>query len=198
MRRIAVVGAVLCAVAALAVPAGAKVLRVGSFHGIKGQFTSIQAAVDAARRGDWILIGPGDYKTRQIRTPKGAPNFPAGVLVTTRGLHIRGMSRSQVIVDGTRPGSSACSNKAAAQNFGLKAAASGPSESPYATAAAAGKPSGVNGLMVWKAANVSIENLTACNFLGGARDAGNEIWWNGGANSGKVGGHGYRGAYLTT
>jgi hypothetical protein len=31
---------------------------------------------------------------------------------------------------------------------------------------------------VWKAANVSIENLTACNFLGGSREAGNEIWWN--------------------
>ncbi len=52
--------------------------------------------------------------------------------------------------------------------------------------------------MVYKAANVSIENLTACNFLGGARDAGNEIWWNGGANSGKIGGHGFYGSYLTT
>ena len=52
--------------------------------------------------------------------------------------------------------------------------------------------------MVWKAANVSIENLTACNFLGGKGDAGNEIWWNGGANSGKIGGHGFYGSYLTT
>jgi hypothetical protein len=56
---------------------------------------------------------------------------------------------------------------------------------PYAAVKAAGGASGVNGLMVWKAANVSIENLTACNFLGGSRDAGNGIWWNGGADSGK-------------
>ncbi len=195
MRRTVVVGAVLCAFCALAVSAGAKVLRVGSFHGVKGQFTSVQAAVNAAKPGDWILIGPGDYKTTQIRTPKGAPNFPAGVLVTTGNLHIRGMSRSKVIVDGTRPGSSVCSNKPAAQNFGLKGTGG---ESSYAVAAAGGKASGVNGLMVWKAPNVSIENLTACNFLGGARDAGNEIWWNGGAGSGKVGGHGFYGAYLTT
>ncbi|MGH2894560.1 MAG: hypothetical protein ACRDPM_15055, partial [Solirubrobacteraceae bacterium] len=44
---------------------------------------------------------------------------------------------------------------------------------------------------------VSIENLTACNFLGGSREAGNGIWWNGGAESGKVGGHGFTGRYLT-
>jgi hypothetical protein len=199
MRRTAVVGAVLCAFCALAVSAGAKVLRVGSLHGVRGQFTSVQAAVNVAKPGDWILIGPGDYKTTQIRTPKGAPNFPAGVLVTTRNLHIRGMSRSKVIVDGTRLGSSVCSNKPSAQNFGLKGASGESSYAvPAAAAAAAGKASGVNGLMVWKAPNVSIENLTACNFLGGARDAGNEIWWNGGANSGKVGGHGFYGAYLTT
>jgi hypothetical protein len=52
--------------------------------------------------------------------------------------------------------------------------------------------------MVYRARNVSIENLTACNFLGGSADAGNEVWWNGGADSGKVGGHGFSGGYLTT
>ncbi len=50
---------------------------------------------------------------------------------------------------------------------------------------------------MWKANNVSIENLTACNFLGGAGDSGNEIWWNGGDGSGKVGLTGYTGSYLT-
>jgi hypothetical protein len=44
---------------------------------------------------------------------------------------------------------------------------------------------------------VSIENLTACNFLGGAGDSGNEIWWNGGDGSGKIGLTGYTGDYLT-
>ncbi|MGZ4351090.1 MAG: hypothetical protein ACXVRX_11275 [Solirubrobacteraceae bacterium] len=199
MRRSAVVVAVLIASCALAASAMAKVLRVGSFHGIKGQFTSIQAAVDAAKPGDWILIAPGDYKTSHISVPRGAAKFPAAVLITTPNLHIRGMNRRTVVVDGTRPGSGVCSNKGSAQNFGQHGSASSKASPyvPYARDAAAGA-SGVNGVMVWKAANVSIENLTACNFLGGSRDAGNEIWWNGGAESGKVAGHGFTGQYLTT
>ncbi|MHB1568830.1 MAG: hypothetical protein ACYC0H_06465, partial [Solirubrobacteraceae bacterium] len=192
MRRAAVVAIVIGALAGLAGTAGAKVLRVGTYKGIRGQYTTIQAAVNAARPGDWILIAPGDYKTSKIVTPKGYPDFPAAVLITKRNLHIRGMSRSGVIIDGTKPGSSVCSRKGSAQNFGLSGGASGPYSSGSSKA-----PSGVNGLMVWKAANVSIENLTACNFLGGSRDTGNEIWWNGGANSGKVGGHGFYGAYLS-
>ena len=197
MRRAFVVLLALAAVLSLASAAGARVLRVGSYRGIRGQYSSIQAAVKAARAGDWILVGPGDYKTKpsSISTPKGSPDFPAGVLITTRNLHIRGMNRNKVIVDGTRPGSAVCSRRGSAQNLGLKGAASA---SGYAVVSAATPPSGVNGLMVWKAPNVSIENLTACNFLGGSRDAGNEIWWNGGANSGKVGGHGFYGAYLST
>jgi len=68
-------GAVSTAVVALLAVAGAsptrvqgasagspaRVLRVGSYHGIRGQFASIQAAVDAAHPGDWVLVGPGDY-----------------------------------------------------------------------------------------------------------------------------------------
>jgi hypothetical protein len=197
MRRtvplLAALGVSLC----LTGTALASVLTVGSYHGIKGQYTTIQAAVRAAKPGDWILLGPGDYKTRasQVATPRGAGNFPAAVLITTPNLHIRGMNRKSVIVDGTKPGSPRCSNKASAQNFGASDPASGGSVGSYARTAKA--PTGLNGLMVWKARNVSIENLTACNFLGGASDAGNEIWWNGGADSGKVGGHGFYGGYLT-
>ena len=192
MRRVLVVLlAAGASLSLLAAGASAKVLRVGSWHGVRGQYKSIQAAVNAAKPGDWILIGPGDYKTTKIHTPKGGQDFPAAVLITKRNLHIRGMNRAKVIVDGTKPGSAACSRKQSAQNFGLKGGGGGAYSS-------GGTRSGVNGLMVWKAANVSIENLTACNFLGGSRDAGNEIWWNGGANSGKVGGHGFHGAYLTT
>ena len=51
--------------------------------------------------------------------------------------------------------------------------------------------------MVWKAADVWVQNLTVCNFPSGKGDAGNEVWWNGGDGSGKVGGHGYYGSYLT-
>jgi hypothetical protein len=197
MRRAAAVVAVLIGCCALAVSAGAKVLRVGSFHGTQGPYASIQAALKVARPGDWILVGPGDYKTTHIYTPKGAPKFPAAVLITTPDLHIRGMNRKTVIFDGTKAGSPVCSNKTSAQNFGLAGPASSASGYPYAAVKDTGGASGLNGLMVWKARNVSIENLTACNFLGGSRDAGNEIWWNGGAESGKVGGHGFTGQYLT-
>jgi hypothetical protein len=55
--------------------------------------------------------------------------------------------------------------------------------------------------VVWKAGNVWVQNLTACNFLGGSGgdgQTGNEIWWNGGAGSAKIGGWGFQGSYLTT
>ena len=48
-------------------PAAARVLRVAQGHPpstAAPQFSSIQAAVDAARPGDWILIAPGDYHER--------------------------------------------------------------------------------------------------------------------------------------
>ncbi len=212
MRRLVAVLLVLGAVLSMTAMAGAKVLRVGTYRGIRGQFTTIQAAVKAARPGDWILIAPGDYKTRRgsITAPKGHPQFPAGVLITTRDLQIRGMNRNTVIVDGTRPGSARCSRATSAQNFGARSSGSvggysraaypdtADTRSAYPRSAAAAAATGENGLMVYKAPNVSIENLTACNFLGGSADAGNQIWWNGGANSGRVGGHGFYGAYLTT
>jgi hypothetical protein len=163
--------------------AGAKVLRVGTYKGIKGQFKSIQAAVDAAKPGDWILIGPGDYKEDSDRAPAGHGDAPAGVLITTPHLYLRGMDRNGVVVDGTKPGSARCSRKPGDQEFG-------PETGEHHTA------QGLNGLMVWKATDVWIQNLTACNYLHGAGDTGNEIWWNGGDGSGQVGGHGYFGSYL--
>jgi hypothetical protein len=58
-----------------------------------------------------------------------------------------------------------------------------------------------NGIEVYKANNVWVENLTARNFDTGsecsAEDCGNEIWWNGGANTNKIGAHGWYGSYLT-
>ena len=56
---------------------------------------------------------------------------------------------------------------------------------------------GRNGILVWKANDVSVENLTVCNFLAGTGASGNQVWWNGGDNSGKIGMHGYWGSYLT-
>ncbi len=60
-------------------------------------------------------------------------------------------------------------------------------------------PGGSNGIEVFKASDVWIENLTARNFdradAGGP--GGNQIWWNGGSDSEKIGGHGWFGKYLT-
>ncbi len=67
------------------------------------------------------------------------------------------------------------------------------------------KPNGSNGIEVFKANNVWIENLTVRNFdkanAKGEPEAngggGNEIWWNGGAGSGHQSVHGWYGRYLT-
>jgi hypothetical protein len=143
-------------------------------NGVAPQFATIQEALAVAKPGDWILVAPGDYKTPTGTAPAGASTTPAGVLVTTPGIHIRGLDRNGVVIDGTKSGP-ACSNAAADQS---------------------GNP--LNGIMVWKADNVSVENLTVCNFMAGpGTNTGNEIWWNGGANSAKIGGWGYTGRYLT-
>jgi hypothetical protein len=58
---------VLAAVAALVLAGSAladsstsssTVLLVGTYQGKAGQYSSIQAAVDAAQPGDWILVAP--------------------------------------------------------------------------------------------------------------------------------------------
>ncbi|HEX7353236.1 MAG TPA: hypothetical protein VF288_00190 [Mycobacteriales bacterium] len=211
-RVVAVAGAAGLAAAALvgcgaaanhsAAPTG-HVLLVGTFHGHAGHYTTIQAAVDAAKPGDWILIAPGDYHAQADLSGKHAGGGSGGsgyggassgsgygnsggfggVLITTSGIHLRGMSRSAVVVDGTKPGSPQCSAAAADQQLG----ATGPD----------GKPLGRNGIVVYQANNVSIDNLTVCNFLAGSGSSGNGIWWNGGAESGQIGLHGYEGSYLT-
>src|SRR5215475_8044971 len=100
-------------------------------------FTTIQDAVNAAAPGDWVLIDVGVY--------------PEAVYITTPKLHIRGMDRNGVIVDGQH-------------QVG-------------------------NGIEVWKADGVWIENLTVRNFDRATLDGedGNEIWWNGGDGSGQIG-----------
>ncbi len=165
--------AAAAALAAWMAAAGAapQVLQVGTFQGRAGGFATIQAAVHAAHPGDWILIAPGDYHEQ------GSPQ--AGVWIGTPGVHLRGMDRNGVIVDGTNPGFGACSSDPAAQNLGPGGA-------------------GRNGIEVYKVDGVSIENLTACNFLSDANgNLGNEIWWNGGDGSGLIGMGSFHGAYLT-
>jgi hypothetical protein len=52
----------------------------------KNIYSTIQGAVNAANPGDWVLIEPGKYNE--------------SVLVETPGLHIRGLNRNTVILDG--------------------------------------------------------------------------------------------------
>jgi hypothetical protein len=115
----------------------------------KGHFATIQAAVDASKPWGWVLIEPGVYEE--------------SVVVTTPGLHIRGMNRNEVIVEGNH------------------------------TVA--------NGIEIHKTNDVWVENLTVRNFDFGEscpdEECGNEIWWNGGSGSGRVGAHGWWGSYLT-
>jgi hypothetical protein len=85
--RSAAVAVLACALAGvMAASAAARVLVVTKRHALYPHYGSIQAAVKAARAGDWILIGPGVYHG-QVRIAKP-------------GLHLRGMNRNAVILDG--------------------------------------------------------------------------------------------------
>jgi hypothetical protein len=151
-----------------------RVLRVGVFNGKKGQCRTIQEAVHAAAPGNWILIGPGDYKqssSQQMAGAVGDDRAGADIVITTPGLHIRGMNRNEVMIDGTKPGSPECSSEEAAQYRG--------------TPEAGGRFSGNNGIVVYKAEGVWLQNFSACNFVSGEKGGGDEIWFDGGQASGK-------------
>jgi len=174
LRRCSLIVAATTLAALAAAPATfGRVLRVGSYHGVAGQYKTIQSAVHAAKPRDWVLIAPGDYHEQGV---SGAGE-PAGVLIRTSRLHLRGMNRNSVIVDGTKPGSPPCSRAASDQER---------------------TTDGRNGIEVFKASGVYIENLTVCNYLTGPNGGeGNEIWWNGGDGSGKIGMGPWRGNYIT-
>ena len=135
-------------------------------------YRTVRAAVAAARPGDWVLIWPGVYHEKSKAWPT------AGVWVSTPGIHIRGLNRSKVIIDGSNgPASHPCPSSPELQdtNGGV----------------------GRDGIVVWKASGVTIQNLTVCDYLSGTGGHGNEIWWNGGDGSGKIGIGAYYGSYLT-
>src|SRR6266446_4869838 len=174
-RRAVLLASLVVAAAFAASPSLAgsvHVWRVGTYRGISGQFQTIQAAVDAARPGDWILVAPGDYH----ENGSSDPELPAGVLIRTPGIHLRGLDRNSVIVDGTRVGArTPCSSDPAFQVTGR------------------------DGIEVYKASGTYVENLTVCNFLTDPATGGhgNQMWWNGGDGSGQIGMHSYWGNYLT-
>jgi ribosomal protein L24 len=145
----------LGASASTALASNANIVRKGAppakFPPNTHYFTTIQAAVNASKAGDYVLIEPGVY------------DEAVKVTSAQSGIWIRGMNRNKVIVDGqNKPG---------------------------------------NGIEIEKANDVWVENLTVRNFDTGAgcpvESCGNEIWWNGGPD-GKIGAHGWFGAYLTT
>ena len=167
---------------AAALAAGPNVLLVGPAGTPGAQYTSIQAAVNAAQPGDWVLVAPGVYHEKGFTPTNLAPsNFdpghpkPAAVYITTPNLHLRGMNRDTVIIDGTNlsatqasgtlpAGSPACSSDPALQDPGVKD--TGNTVHPR------------EGILVFKTSGVSIENLAVCNSLE------NEIWWNQGDGTG--------------
>jgi hypothetical protein len=183
------VGAMVTAVAVVPIlssptaAADPHVLRVGTWNGIAGQYATIADAVSAAQPGDWVLVGPGDYHEQMDHQPN-ATKAGAAVLITTAGLHLRGMDRNQVVIDGTKPGAPQCSSAPGDQDLGPLDGSS--------------QPLGRNGLVVSKVDGTTVDNLTACNFLNGNGGGGNEIWWNGGDGSGLQGMNSYSGSYLST
>ncbi|MEA2647356.1 MAG: hypothetical protein QOE92_2439 [Chloroflexota bacterium] len=193
-RRIALAAAGALSLAAPfggAHAAGPSVLLVGPAGTPGAQYESIQAAVDAAAPGDWVLVAPGVYHE------KGSDE--AGVLIQKPGIHLRGMDRNQVIVDGTRfsaaaragtapAGSAACSSQEADQD--ITAAGMNGVEAKGFTGSIDS-----NDFVGHLADDVWIENLTVCNYLTGD-EGGNEIWWNGGDGQGLIGMSGLYGDYL--
>jgi hypothetical protein len=116
-------------------------------------YSTVQGAVTASEPNGWVLIEPGKYDE--------------AVLVTTPGLHIRGMDRNGVIIDGRHE----LGPKGEGRN-GVEA---------FKT----------NNISV---ENLTVRNFDRASRDG---SAGNEIWWNGGDGTGQIGAEGWHGAYLT-
>ncbi len=159
-----------------------QVLHVGSWQGKTGEYQTVEDAVAAAKPGDWILVGPGDYHEQTDHHVDSPSEAGAAVMIDQPDLHLRGMDRNTVVIDGTRPGAPQCSSVPSDQDLGPTGG---------------GNPLGRNGIVVFEADGVSIDNLTACNFLTGDGGGGNAIWWNGGDGTGTQNLASLEGSYLS-
>ncbi|HEV3232127.1 MAG TPA: hypothetical protein VG245_07720 [Candidatus Dormibacteraeota bacterium] len=198
--RLGVLALAVGMAASLSAPAaasGPNVLLVGPAGTEDARYTSIQAAVDAANPGDWILVAPGIYHEKGGNS---ADSRAAGVLITKPDIHLRGMDRGTVILDGTNlAGSADGSGSLPATAANLAAACPGTaSAQDPGPKDGSGTHVGRNGIEVYKASGDSVDNLTVCNYLqdNGAH-TGNEVWWNAGDGSGTATPMTVRGAYLT-
>ena len=84
--------------------ASPQVLRVGTWNGIPGTYSTIADAVRAAQPGDWVLVGPGDYKEQMDHASPHFDHAMGAVEITTPDLHLRGMDRNKVVIDGDEAG----------------------------------------------------------------------------------------------
>src|SRR5438105_15231860 len=120
--RFAVLVLVLAALAAPGRALACKTIAVTKDPSPFKHYVTIQKGVNAAKPCDWVLVAPGIYRESvTIRKPH---------------IHLRGLNRNTVIVDG-------------------------------------GHAKGVNGILVAKADDVWIENLTVRNFDRLERDGEN-------------------------
>ena len=146
--------------------------------------TAAAAKIDIVRQGP-PPIGPIPKNTAYFKTIQDAVNnatkgswvliepgtYDEEVKVEPQnsGIWIRGMNRNTVLLDGKGECKYSPCNR------------------------------GSNGIEINKASDVYVENLTVANYertsLNGP--GGNEIWWNGGEGSKKIGASGWYGRYLT-
>ena len=139
--------------------------------------------------GDWILVAPGDYH-------ENADTTGAAVGVRLHGRFRRRVHR-QVEHPSARHEPQRGDRRRDQAGRARRAARRPSRPGPTAHVGTDGKAEGRNGILVWKANGVSVDNLTVCNFLAGSAASGNEIWWNGGAASARSACSGYSGRYLT-
>ncbi len=114
------------------------ILLVGSFNGYKSGFTNIQAALNAAKPNDYILLAPGYYSA----TTSGS------IVINKPNIHLMGLNENTVVIGPSLTSSTSSSNSCAQNGSSTNNATS----------------QNQNGIVIENTGD-TIENLTVCNFL---------------------------------